>query len=89
YGALPIVRETGGLKDTVRNYDPNSGIGTGFSFKNYDAKELTDVINQALAMYQKDKSTWNEIIIQAMQIKHSIIKMARQYEELYLMISNE
>ncbi len=88
YGALPIVRNTGGLKDTVRSYDPNSGIGTGFSFKNYDANELSETLDYALNLYHSNKEIWNDLIGQAMQIKHSIIKMARQYEELYLMISN-
>jgi len=89
YGTLPIVRETGGLKDTVRAYDPSTGIGTGFSFKNYDNKELMETIDRALKMYHEKKRTWNELVVQAMQVKHSIIKMARQYEELYLMISND
>lgn len=88
YGTLPIVRNTGGLKDTVRSYDKNSGIGTGFAFENYDAKELTETIDFALDMFKNDKETWHDLIVQAMQVKHSIVKMARQYEELYLMISN-
>ncbi|MBU1140991.1 MAG: glycogen synthase [Firmicutes bacterium] len=89
YGTLPIVRETGGLKDTVRAYDENSGIGTGFSFINYDANEMVTAINSALDTYNHHKEIWNELILQAMREKHSIIKMARQYEELYQMILND
>ncbi len=89
YGALPIVRDTGGLKDTVRSYEPDTGIGTGFSFKNYDNKELMETIDFVLDMYHNQKNTWQELIVQAMQVRHSIVKMARQYEELYQMILNE
>lgn len=89
YGTLPIVRDTGGLKDTVRSYDVNTGIGTGFSFKNYESQELIETIDLALEMYHHQRTKWNEIIVQAMQVRHSIVKMARQYEELYQMILNE
>ncbi len=89
YGSLPLVRETGGLKDTVTGYDSNSGIGTGFSFVNYDEKELKSTLDFALKLYKDDKNTWNEIIQQAMQVKHSIIKMAIQYEELYELLINK
>jgi len=89
YGTLPIVRNTGGLKDTVRAYEPETNMGTGFSFENYDANELKTTIDQALDLYNHHKPVWNELIVQAMQVRHSIVKMARQYEELYILITNE
>ncbi len=89
YGTLPIVRDTGGLRDSVRTYDSNTGIGTGFSFENYDDQELQTTIDYAIEIYHHDKITWNELIVQAMQVKHSIVRMARQYEELYQMILND
>jgi len=88
YGTLPIVRETGGLKDTVTPYNKFTGAGVGFAFKNYDAHEFTDAINQAIDIYQYDKETWNSLIHQAMHVNHSLTKMAKQYEELYHKILN-
>ena len=89
YGSLPIVRETGGLKDTVTGFDMATGVGTGFSFTNYDENELKKTIDVALNLYQNHKDKWNEVILQAMQVKHSVIKMALQYEELYQLLINK
>ncbi len=83
FGALPIVRDTGGLKDTVTSYNKFTGVGVGFSFKNNDPEELKDAIDQALYLYHHDKYTFNELIAQAMHVHHSMEKMAMQYEILY------
>jgi len=88
YGALPIVRETGGLKDTVTPYNKFTGVGVGFAFKNYDAAEFKEAIDQALDIYHHDKEAWNNLIHQAMHVNHSLSKMAKQYEELYQRILN-
>lgn len=83
YGALPLVRETGGLKDSVTPYNKFTNIGVGFAFKNYDADELKETIETALEIYHDDKDAWNELIHQAMHVNHSLSKMAKQYEQLY------
>jgi starch synthase len=88
YGALPIVRETGGLKDTVTPYNKFTGVGVGFAFKNYDASEFKDAIDHALDIYHHDKEAWNNLIHQAMHVNHSLSKMAKLYEELYDKILN-
>jgi starch synthase len=88
YGALPIVRETGGLKDTVTPYNKFTGVGVGFAFKNYDAVEFIDAINQAIDIYYHDREAWNNLIHQAMHVNHSLTKMAKQYELLYQKILN-
>jgi len=90
FGSLPIVRETGGLKDTVTPYNKFTGIGVGFSFKNNDEDELKDAIDQAFALYHHEKKIFNDLIHQAMHVHHSMDKMANQYESLYLkLIENE
>lgn len=81
YGTLPIVRETGGLKDTVDNYDGNKG--TGFSFPNYNAHEMLDTLRRAESVYYDDKNSWNDIVERAMKADFSWISSARKYEEMY------
>lgn len=83
YGVVPIVRATGGLKDTVLQYDYKLETGNGFLFKNYDSNELKDVLNIVLNLYNNDKNTWNTIIKNGMKIDNSIAKMAKSYHELY------
>lgn len=83
YGALPIVRETGGLKDTVTPYNRFTGVGVGFAFKNYDADELSQAIKEAIQLYQDDQDAWRNLIHQAMHVNHSLSKMARKYVDLY------
>ncbi len=89
YGALPIVRETGGLKDTVTPYNKFTGIGVGFAFKNYDAEELKEAIHQALNLYKEDPEAWQNLIHQAMHVNHSLSKMAKKYVELYQKLLQE
>ncbi|MDX9916691.1 MAG: glycogen synthase GlgA [Gudongella sp.] len=82
YGTLPVVRETGGLRDTVEPYNRFTGEGTGFSFANYNAHELLFSIKEALSVYQEGE-TWNELIKQAMIADHSWNASALKYIELY------
>lgn len=89
YGALPIVRETGGLKDTVTPYNKFTGIGVGFAFKNYDGEELRETLKEAINLYHEDQEAWQNLIHQAMHVNHSLPKMARKYVELYQKLLNQ
>lgn len=82
YGTIPIVRETGGLKDTIIPYNEFNGIGNGFSFKNFNGDELYNITDYALNIYW-DKWKWNGIINQAMNSNNSWEKSAKEYEYLY------
>lgn len=88
YGTIPIVRETGGLKDTVIPYNEFTSEGTGFSFKNYNPDELKDTISYALSFY-KDKETWSKIMISAMKLDNSWQKSTLEYKKLYERILEE
>ena len=83
YGTLPIVRRTGGLADTVRNYDPESGQGWGFVFDGYNSEEMLATVERALRAYE-DKSLWNKLMRRAMSLDLSWDTTARRYRELYL-----
>jgi starch synthase len=82
YGTVPVVRATGGLADTVQEFDPNTGKGTGFRFGRYDPLQFKDAINRALR-YWADKRTWRRIISNAMESDFSWARSARRYAELY------
>ncbi|MGL4990330.1 MAG: glycogen synthase GlgA [Sarcina sp.] len=82
YGAVPIVRETGGLKDTIEAYDEILERGNGFSFKNYYSHEMMDIIKYALRIY-KDKEKWNEIVKNAMNSDNSWDISALEYLNKY------
>lgn len=83
YGTVPIVRETGGLKDTVEAYNEYENTGTGFSFANYNAHELLDTLRYAMHTYYGDKKAWNGIVRRGMQQNFSWESSAREYEKLY------
>lgn len=83
YGTVPIVRETGGLKDTVWPYNEYEGTGTGFSFANYNAHEMLDTIRYAKSVYYDHKDAWNEIVRRAMKADFSWNSSAKKYQELY------
>ena len=83
YGTLPIVRETGGLKDTVEPYNEYEKTGTGFSFSNYNAHEMLATIRYAERIYYDKKRDWNKIVERAMAQDFSWNNSARQYEDLY------
>ena len=83
YGTVPIVRETGGLKDTVEAYNEYEHTGTGFSFANYNAHEMLSVIRYALFVYENHREDWNEIALRGMKKDFSWNCSARRYEALY------
>ena len=83
YGALPIVRETGGLKDTVIPYNEFEGTGTGFSFMNYDSRDLLNTINYSKRVFFDDKEAWAAMQKRAMQQDYSWDTSAKIYEQLY------
>lgn len=82
YGSVPIVRETGGLKDTVKPYNQFTGEGWGFSFANYDPAELFAIIKYALSIYS-DKAQWRSIVYQAMTRDNSWNASAVEYNKVY------
>ena len=83
YGTLPIVRETGGLKDTVEPYNEFEGTGTGFSFTNYNAHEMMATVRYAEKVFYDNKREWNKMIDRAMAKDFSWEASALQYQELY------
>lgn len=89
YGTVPIVRETGGLKDTVEPYNEYENLGTGFSFTNYNAHELLEILRYAMKTYYKDKKAWNEIVRRGMKQNFSWEKSALEYEALYQKLLGE
>ena len=82
YGCVPIVREIGGLRDTVEPYNQETGTGNGFSFANYNAHEMFATINYAIAVF-KDKGKWNQVVKNAMTSDYSWKSSAKQYQEVY------
>ena len=83
YGTVPIVRETGGLKDTVQPYNEYESTGTGFSFTNYNAHEMLNIIRYAKHIYYENKREWNKMIDRCMAADFSWNSSARRYEQLY------
>ncbi len=88
YGTLPIVRETGGLKDTVVPYNEFENYGNGFSFTNYDSYDMLNVINYAKTVFFTRKDSWNDIIVKAMNSDFSWNSSANQYAGMYKWLSN-
>lgn len=82
YGSIPIVRETGGLKDTVTPYNKYTGEGNGFSFANYNAHEMFFTLQNAIRLYQ-DRNIWNNLIINAMNTDNSWKKSAQDYMRIF------
>lgn len=83
YGTIPIVRETGGLKDTVEPYNEYENTGTGFSFSNYNAHEMLFIIRYAENIYREQRTRWHELIRRAQMQDFSWNASARSYEQLY------
>ena len=83
YGTIPIVRETGGLKDTVIPYNEIMGIGTGFSFREYRQEDLSLIMNYALDVYYNNKEAWYSLVNQAISSDNSWSKSAKEYKNLY------
>ena len=82
YGTIPIVRETGGLKDTVQPYNKFTGEGNGFSFYPYNASDMAYTIRMALG-YFADKKVWNKLVTNAMKLDFSWKNSAEEYNNLY------
>ena len=83
YGTVPIVRETGGLKDTVQPYNEFERVGTGFSFANYNAHEMLGTVRNAQRIYYDRKREWNKIVWQGMNQDFSWKNSAKQYADMY------
>jgi len=83
YGTLPIVRETGGLRDSVIPYNEYTGEGTGFSFANYNAHELLACIDLSLSVWYDNHKAWTKMQRQAMKMDYSWHSAAKQYRKLY------
>ncbi len=88
YGTIPIVRETGGLKDTVVPYNEFDGSGTGFSFANYNGDEMLGAINYSKAVYYDHRAEWDKMVIRGMEADFSWNSSARQYEGMYSWMIN-
>ena len=87
YGTVPIVRETGGLKDTVEPYNMFSDAGNGFTFDRYDAGLLLDAINRAKTLYFEHRGSWDEMVRRDMEKDLSWENSAKQYKDLYLTLT--
>lgn len=88
YGTIPIVRETGGLKDTVVPYNEFDGSGTGFSFANYNGDEMLGAINYSKSVYYDHRAEWDKMVIRGMEADFSWNSSARQYEGMYSWMIN-
>ncbi|HEX9911911.1 MAG TPA: glycosyltransferase, partial [candidate division Zixibacteria bacterium] len=82
YGTIPVVRETGGLADTIEDYNPRTKKGTGFVFKDYNGEELFFALKRALELF-KDKTAWNNLIVEGMEKDFSWEASAEKYIRLY------
>ncbi|MBN1299644.1 MAG: glycogen synthase GlgA [Melioribacteraceae bacterium] len=83
YGTVPVVRETGGLADTVVRYNEKTGEGNGFLFKKYDAEEMIKEIKRALQIFSEDKKTWTKIMRTGMKSNFTWLNSSKNYVELY------
>ncbi len=86
YGALPLVRETGGLKDTVVSYNQYTGEGTGFTFANYNANEFKEKLVEGINLFTKNQKDWQKMVKVAMSQDFSLEQMAFAYEKIYQII---
>ena len=89
YGTLPIVRETGGLKDTVQPYNEFTGEGTGFSFSNFNGDEMGDAVFRAARLFWDNREAWNQLVTQAMSQDFSWTRSADKYLDLYFFMHPE
>ncbi len=82
YGTVPLVRATGGLEDSIQDYNRKTGVGTGFKFQAYSSRDFLDKVRQALALYQ-DRERWKRLMIRGMKADFSWQRSAREYVDLY------
>lgn len=83
YGSIPVVRETGGLNDTIQSYREYENIGNGFTFRNYNAHDMLYTLRRGVSTYRHDKEKWNELVLRALSQDHSWFKSADQYIDIY------
>lgn len=83
YGTIPVVRATGGLADTVNDYNPVTGAGNGFVFSEYNGRALYDAISRALKLYTQNPGAWRRLVRTAMEIDYSWARSAMEYLQLY------
>jgi len=83
YGTIPIVRYTGGLADTVKEYDLETGLGNGFGFREYDPAHLFMAVAKAVHFYKNEKQHWKRIVQNAIQTDVSWERSAKQYVRVY------
>ena len=84
YGAVPIVRETGGLKDTVQPYNAFENTGNGFTFDRYESGLLYDAINRAKTLYFENREYWDDMVVRDMNKDVSWEQSAKQYKDMYV-----
>ena len=84
YGAVPIVRETGGLKDTVQPYNVFENTGNGFTFDRYESGLLYDAVNRAKTLYFENRKCWDDTVIRDMEKDVSWEQSAKQYKDMYV-----
>lgn len=89
YGTLPIVRETGGLKDTVQPYNEFTGEGTGFSFSHFNGDEMGDAVFRAARLFWDNRGAWDQLVTQAMSQDFSWTRSADKYLDLYFFMHPE
>jgi starch synthase len=82
YGSIPVVRSTGGLADTIQDFDPRHGEGNGFAFDRYNQVDLYTAVVRAIESY-KNSDTWRKLQVRGMKADHSWTASARRYEEIY------
>ena len=88
YGTVPVVRETGGLYDTIKPYNKFTGEGNGFTFANYNAHEMKDAVKRAVELY-KEKKKWKSLVKAVMDVDFSWDVSAEKYMDLYKNVSEE
>ncbi len=87
YGTVPVVRETGGLKDTVKPYDPETGEGNGFTFPRINCHDMVESLGKAVRLYRDDRSTWRSLQKRGMSADFGWASSAQQYLSIYRTIT--
>ena len=83
YGTIPVVHATGGLNDTVKPYNPETGEGRGFTFQSYNGEDFMDAVDRSLKLYETDREAWNRLAAGDMALDVSWDAPARAYMEMF------